>query len=228
MSSELLPSILRGVSDYGLFQREISQVREELGDKLPEEGFFKRYEPKDEWFHLEYHGVHGIDHETRVLVLAEVIGRLVSKRGQEIDQEAIRWAAVTHDTQRVNDFSDLGHGGRSASWVRRNLRRIQSNGYTGIDVDKVAYINRWHVPHDQRAPEMTPELKVFKDADGLDRVRVGLLDPSYLRTEEARGMVNVAWGFYRISRDLQFHNRMGGYDSVIKAATLIGLLRPSL
>ncbi len=75
---------------------------------------------------------------------------------------------------------------------------------------------------------MTPELKVFKDADGLDRVRVGLLDPSYLRTEEARGMVNVAWGFYRISRDLQFHNRMGVYDSVIKAATLIGLLRPSL
>jgi len=38
--------------------------------------------------------------------------------------------------------------------------------------------------------------RVLKDADALDRVRLGDLDPSYLRTEPAREMVARAWELY--------------------------------
>ena len=38
--------------------------------------------------------------------------------------------------------------------------------------------------------------KLLKDADGLDRVRLGDLDPDYLRHAEARGMVRFAQRLY--------------------------------
>lgn len=37
---------------------------------------------------------------------------------------------------------------------------------------------------------------LLKDADGLDRVRLGDLDPSYLRFPEARDMVGFAEDLY--------------------------------
>jgi hypothetical protein len=44
---------------------------------------------------------------------------------------------------------------------------------------------------------MTPELMCIKDADGLDRVRINDLNPSFLRTETARLLVAQAWDLYR-------------------------------
>jgi len=38
---------------------------------------------------------------------------------------------------------------------------------------------------------------LLKDADGLDRVRLGDLDPRYFRHKEARGMVKFARQLYR-------------------------------
>ncbi len=39
--------------------------------------------------------------------------------------------------------------------------------------------------------------RVLKDADGLDRVRLGDLDPSYLRYEVSRESVDRAWELLR-------------------------------
>ena len=39
-------------------------------------------------------------------------------------------------------------------------------------------------------------IKLLKDADGLDRVRLGDLDSDYLRHAEARGMVRFAQRLY--------------------------------
>ena len=41
--------------------------------------------------------------------------------------------------------------------------------------------------------------RIFKDADALDRVRLGDLNPAMLRTQSARGMVDFAEGLYRDS-----------------------------
>ena len=40
-------------------------------------------------------------------------------------------------------------------------------------------------------------MRLLKDADALDRVRLGDLDPSYLRHPEARTMVGFAQELYR-------------------------------
>ena len=45
----------------------------------------------------------------------------------------------------------------------------------------------WHVPPDDQCPEWTPELRCLKDADGLDRVRLGDFAPSYLRLPYLHG-----------------------------------------
>ena len=38
--------------------------------------------------------------------------------------------------------------------------------------------------------------KYFKDADGLDRVRINHLDPAYLRNDFSRDLVDFAYEFY--------------------------------
>ena len=57
----------------------------------------------------------------------------------------------------------------------------------------------WHAPEDDQVPAWTPELTVLKDADGLDRVRLGPsgFDSSYLRTAEAGRLVDYAGELYR-------------------------------
>ena len=38
--------------------------------------------------------------------------------------------------------------------------------------------------------------KFFKDADGLDRVRINHLDPAYLRNSYSKDLVDFAYEFY--------------------------------
>lgn len=56
---------------------------------------------------------------------------------------------------------------------------------------------RLHETSDRDIPVMTPELMCIKDADGLDRVRIDDLNPSFLRTETARLLAIQAWNLYR-------------------------------
>ncbi len=51
--------------------------------------------------------------------------------------------------------------------------------------EQVAYMCRWHVTPDRSVPDMTPKLRVFEEADALDRWCIGELDPSFLRTGSA-------------------------------------------
>ncbi|PIN75816.1 hypothetical protein COV17_03665 [Candidatus Woesearchaeota archaeon CG10_big_fil_rev_8_21_14_0_10_36_11] len=219
------------------FQREVRFVQEGLGVELPFANFFKDYVPKEEWFYRHNTGVHDISHETRVLVLSEIIGRLVRKKREVlVDMKSIRWAAITHDTQRTGEGSNYEHGVKAAEWVQSNAHRIiphdcDSRGEE-VNIDQVAYLNKWHVPHDSEAPVMTLELSILKDADGLDRVRVGELNPVYLRTEEATRIVFVAYGLYVVSnalqqRDQHQQHHFGEYASVIEAATLLGIVKRS-
>ena len=38
--------------------------------------------------------------------------------------------------------------------------------------------------------------KLFKDADGLDRVRINHLDPAYLRNDFSKDLVDFAYDLY--------------------------------
>ena len=129
----------------------------------------------------------------------------------------VRWAAATHDVGRIDDGVDLEHGTRSAKWIEENLHDQMSPEL----LDEVTYIVHWHVPPDSEAPVMTTELKVLKDADALDRVRLGDLDTSYLRTDVATGLVGLAEDLYQVYLDNKVDD---AFDAVFGAALALGVV----
>lgn len=145
-------------------------------------------------FHKPY-GVHGVGHTSRVLLHTLNLCSLP-------DLRILRNAAVYHDIGRTHDWEDEVHG-RSA------IRKLEELGIMGIlfqkeeDEKLFRYIVEQHCTSDktgldsawlyakdtERAHRL---LKTFKDADGLDRVRLGDLDPKYLRHEESKRLVRKA------------------------------------
>jgi putative nucleotidyltransferase with HDIG domain len=147
-----------------------------------------RYEPRSDMF-LAPGGLHGLAHAARVLVLAEMI----ADRRSDCDLEVVRWAAAYHDVGRVDDSVDPDHGMRSAGLFLRYARTPLEPTRHGL----VAYAMTWHAPEDDQVPAWTPELRVLKDADALDRVRLGDFDSGYLRTSEAAQLIEYAEALYR-------------------------------
>ncbi len=176
----------------------------------------RKFEPKSAWLSHDSE-LHGVDHMARVFILQELICDKLEEQGIAVDREVIRWAAATHDVGRIDDGIDLDHGTRSAQWIQKNLNDQISPEL----LDMVTYIVHWHVPPDTEAPEMTTELKILKDADALDRVRLGDLDIRYLRTDAARGLVELADDLYQAYLDNRDDN---AFNSVLKAAQSIGVV----
>lgn len=204
-------------------QQAIARVRHVLAGNMPTGELLERYRPELRWFLRPEcaEDIHGIGHEARVLIWQELLARLLIKDGMVLNQEALRWAAATHDTQRVSDGSDYPHGQRAAAWVAKNLnQRLPARV-----LDTVLYLDTWHVPSDNLAPEMTPELAVFKDADALDRVRIYDLDPRYLRCSYARLLLYpLAEELFEASEARRRRDNLGAFDSVMAAALDLGLL----
>ncbi len=143
------------------------------------------YRPMPEWFAHKPYGIHGMHHVTRVLVWADQIAQWMMEQGDDVDVAVVRWAAIVHDVGRWNDGRDPEHGTRAAQWVE-DKRGTLLSPLSDTQLQKLQYCCTWHVPRDELIPEKTNELICLKDADGLDRVRIGDLNPAYLRTEIAR------------------------------------------
>jgi len=180
------------------------------------------YEPKNEWLIHDSH-FHGVGHMARVFILQELICTVLASEGLGVNREATRWAAATHDVGRVDDGQDLEHGQRSAAWAHENIR----DRMTPETLDIVTYIVHWHVPPDYEAPVMTTELKVLKDADALDRVRLGDLNPSFLRTEAAKSLIDLAQQLHDASRRDVAANGKETFADVVSAAKRLHLLASS-
>src|SRR5215831_15152017 len=105
--------------------KAVEELRNVLGENVPSRSLLDRYRPQNAWFlKPEKIGeIHGINHEARVLVWQELLARLLMKDGVVLDQEALRWAAATHDTQRIDDGIDFPHGRRAAAWVQEHLNQ---------------------------------------------------------------------------------------------------------
>lgn len=146
------------------------------------------------------HGIHGVAHTLRVWIHAQEIAEgLVLAEWQ---LEALRFAALWHDIGRTHDGADYYHGARSAGKV------LGLGLHAGVDPqtrDTALYAITHHCgseEHGNRAAEWLPDSKaalevflVLKDADGLDRVRLGRhdLDVGQLRFEVSRKRVARAW-----------------------------------
>lgn len=160
---------------------------------------FDSFRPSPDWFAHNPDGIHGIRHVARVLVWADQVAQWMDTQGKPVDIEVVRWAAVLHDVGRLDDGRDPEHGTRSAHWLGDNRSWL----FPEMDAQRVEVIQYcciWHVPPDAQVPEISNELICLKDADGLDRVRLGDLNPSLLRTDFARNGVGDAQTLFDATR----------------------------
>jgi hypothetical protein len=138
--------------------------------------------------------LHGQSHVARVMVHAF---RLIAATGWT-DEAPRLWAAVyLHDIARTHDGLCYRHGGDAMKRLETlpHVRELFARG--GVRDDDYSIIHTAVVHHSlpkelERDHPHWRLTSLLKDADGLDRVRLGDLDPAYLRNPEARDMVNFA------------------------------------
>lgn len=150
------------------------------------------YRPLTAWFARSPYGIHGMGHVSRVIIWADMLG--VCYQGR-VDRDSLLWAASLHDIGRSHDNRCLVHGHKSAEMFMTNRERW--NMPQDMDVDYVKYLVTNHclpVEHP------TLELKILKDADALDRARLGDLDSSMLRLPESHCYIQAAEELYHRTR----------------------------
>lgn len=155
-------------------------------------------------FLLRDSALHTRAHCSRVLLLALVIGNHYRAQSDELDVLAA--CAVFHDTRRQDDLLDVGHGQRAANYYQA----FCSTGKLTFDPRVFAIIS-WHDKPDaegiaaitrDQGKRCAQLYCVFKDADGLDRIRLGKaeLDPAQLRTDYAPELVPFAEQLLKLSK----------------------------
>lgn len=145
--------------------------------------------------------IHARPHCERVLLHALTIGKQMLPDDSRA-LTALAHAAVFHDTRRLDDYLDTGHGARAALYYKQFCE-------ANPDVEclpEAVYAMRYHDLADgigieaikrdfgADADRAADIFRIFKDADALDRWRLGHngLDPRYLRTDAARSMTDFA------------------------------------
>lgn len=147
--------------------------------------------------------VHGPDHIERVIFFSHLLSFLNDLDFYDLD--ILRNAASLHDTKRRDDSYDPGHGPRAAlgsieySYARNDDKKIlqaviAAHSPEDRAMDKI--ITNFIDPKDDfsRAQFLA---KLFKDADGLDRVRINHLDPRYLRNDYSKALVDFSYELFK-------------------------------
>lgn len=137
---------------------------------------------------------HGLEHNERVFVY--VLGLSAMMNLKEEDRYLLVEAAKYHDIGRTNDLEDETHGPKAAYMLREQYSALgEENRKTllaiimahSMDDSKASQILQgYKIENQERALNL---IKIFKDADALDRVRHNDLDTDFLRTAAARSMV---------------------------------------
>lgn len=152
-------------------------------------------------FNLVDSEIHTEGHCERVLLFALLIGYRIFG-DDKTALEILAQASVFHDTRRQDDYLDTGHGARAAVYYEKFC---EENSDITFHPETV-FLIRYHDLDDRKgekaivktygsdADRVIKLYEIFKDADALDRWRLGRrgLDPHFLRTEPAKEMVDYA------------------------------------
>jgi len=145
--------------------------------------------------------MHGLGHIERTILQG---GFCAMEEGLDRSDTALLLLACSyHDVGRQDDWVDDLHGWRSAQRIGaitgrtgEDLKLLQ--GAVDAHSRKEAVLREtvagYHPADLNRAVRLA---QLLKDADGLDRVRLGDLDPSYLRRETSRSRAGLAFEVYR-------------------------------
>lgn len=139
---------------------------------------------------LPPHGTHGIRHWLRVMENGLRIARVTGG-----DEEVVALFGLFHDSRRINEYQDSGHGlrgGDFASELRGTLVHL-----SGDQFDRLHEACRLHT---KGLITEDPTIGACWDADRLDLGRVGITpDPGLLCTSAAREL--IPWAHERARRD---------------------------
>jgi hypothetical protein len=180
----------------------------EIETELEAAGIIKQYNSyskkiNNRWFHNP-DGIHALGHTKRVLLLSLLISYL--EKYCEEDKNLLCLASIYHDIGRINDGYDPDHGIASYNkLIKKNL--LKSTNFN--DQESLRFLVENHAIPDQSAykklnsynhtdSDRTLRLyDAFKDADGLDRVRIKDLNPEYLRTRSSHRLLLAAHQLYK-------------------------------
>jgi len=137
---------------------------------------------------LPWGGTHGVPHWARVLEN----GRRLSKvTGAKIN--VVELFAVFHDSQRINEGTDDGHGRRGAE-LAKELRGIAYE----LDEEELGLLVKACDLHTEGYLDGDVTLQTCWDADRLDLGRVGIIPrPEKLCTNGARDPDFLKWAIDR-------------------------------
>lgn len=179
-------------------------VFEEIEKSLEMSGYKKIYTEhaekvlKQEWF-LKPSKIHGIQHTQRVIYLSLTLAFL-NKLGED-DRKILVYASMLHDIGRAHDGCCLEHGYRSferandlqilPAWEQEDMTILQFliENHCIDDAKAWMNLNAIEIKDENRLKRL---FEIFKDADGLDRVRIQDLDLQYLRNKHAAKLEMVA------------------------------------
>lgn len=174
-------SVINSLSDYmqGIFNG--------MSDKL-----------NPEWFQYPW-SIHGVRHCTRVLLHTCNFADKLDLGPSDIRLLAL--SALYHDIGRIHDSEDPDHGYRSwkkltdlklykpDSQEEEAVLRFIIENHCLHDADGEINLSDYQIKDKKKALYL---YNIFKDADGLDRVRLGDLDLSYMRLPETQTMSRFA------------------------------------
>lgn len=186
---------------------------EKVIELMKQKGTFEEFESdlnnfeKIEELMRDKSNLHGINHVVRVLFNAYAVTTLENVNAE--DRKIVIEAAKLHDIGRVSDGEDEENGNQSAIKARKML---EDKGFSAEEINLICFIIKEHsLPRtkNEKDIEELPEalrqrykycLKLLKDADKLDRVRLGDLDSKRLSTDSAKRLVGVAKDVFENNR----------------------------
>ncbi|PLW93010.1 MAG: hypothetical protein C0592_07865 [Marinilabiliales bacterium] len=158
--------------------------------------------------------LHGRLHTYRVIAWTVIICNITDyKKGRNAF-----FAAMVHDMGRVDDSKDPLHGLNSArKYLPKYKGLFRKYGASETDLDEIAEAITMHSLYEEKNDNET--LKILKDADALDRVRLHphKPDPTFLRYSFTWSLVPAAAELLKFTEG---HSKAGLQDIIHKAADL--------
>ena len=151
---------------------------------------------QDQFFRVSR--IHGIMHTYRVMIHVLNLGVLT---GFLNEARTAFFAAYIHDMARKNDGYCTRHGADAAAdYLGKYSELFEQNGASPTDLRQIALTVSLHSAMDNNLPDLAAQKVLFllKDADALDRIRLGEddLDPSYLRFDVTHQCIPFANTLY--------------------------------
>lgn len=187
------------------------EVKERLSEKEKQD-IIETYEPfvrliKPDLFFAPY-SAHGISHATRVMILTQKLGDLYHLT--EASKRILLYCGIYHDIGRENHEVNEVHGYKSYEKLKKNnllppdlmdeetIRFIIENHPIDIDT-ALKNIENYRVRDRKEAIKL---LKIFKDADVLDRCRFAYVNKHFLCMKESGTLLHFAYQILRIYREI--------------------------